>query len=85
MNKRGLQIAERKGERWRVTADLGTDVDRGKSTRGVDMHVVVHRRAERGDKKGRVVVKVLELRDETKKVLTYKIVLGDPDLLAVFV
>ena len=68
-----------------MVADLGTDMNRGKSTRGVDMHVVVHGRAEWGDKKGRMVVKVLEPRDETKKVLTYKIVLGDPDLLAAFI
>ena len=42
MNKRGLQIAKRDGERWRVAADLGTDMNQGKSTRGVDVHVVVH-------------------------------------------
>ena len=40
---------------------------------------------EWGDKKGQVVVKVLEPRDETKEVLTYKIVLGDPDLLTAFI
>ena len=32
-----------------------------------------------------MVVKVLEPRDETKEVPTYKIVLGDPNLLAMFV
>ena len=64
---------------------MGTDVNQGKSTRGVDVHVVVHGRAEWGGEKGWVVVKVLEPRDETKEVLTYKIMLGDPNLLATFV
>ena len=85
MDKRGLQIAEGERERGRVTTDLGTNGDHGKSTRGVDVHVVVHRQAERGNKKGWVVIKVLEPRDETEKVLAYEVVLGNPDFLAMFV
>ena len=64
---------------------MGTDGDQGESTRGMDMHMVVHGRVERGNKKGWMVVKVLELRDETEEVLTYKIMLGDPDLSTTFV
>ena len=68
MDKRRLQIAkgERKGRR--VAANLGTDMDWGKGTRGVDVHMVVHRRTEWGGKEGRVVVKVLGTRNDPKEV-----------------
>ena len=59
-----------------MAADLGTDVSGGKGTRGMDMHVMVYRQVKRSDKKGWVVVEVLEPRDETKEILTYKVVLG---------
>ena len=68
-----------------MATDLGANGDQGKSTRGVDVYMVVHGQAEGSNEKGQVVVKVLEPRDETKEVLAYEVVLGDPDLLTMFV
>ena len=60
---------------------MGTNMDRWESTRGVDMHVVVHGRAEGGDKEVRVFVEVLGTWDGREDVSFQKVVLGNPDLL----
>ena len=49
--------------------NLGTDVDRRKGTRGGNRHVVVDRGVEGGDKKGWMLVKILDPGDVTEEVL----------------
>ena len=68
MDKGRLQIAERKGKGERVAANFGTDVDWGKGTRGVDVHMVVYGQAEWSDKESRVFIEVLGTGNKAKEV-----------------
>ena len=68
-DKRGLQISKGERKRRRMVTDLGTDVNRRKGTGGGNRHMMVYRRVEGGDKKGWMVVKVLEPGDVTEEVL----------------
>lgn len=64
MNKRRLQIAERESGGRGMPANFSTNMSSGDCTRRMDMHVMVHRGAERGDIGKGVVTEVLDMRDK---------------------
>ena len=64
---------------------MGADVSGGKSTRGLDIDVMIDGGAEWGGKEKGVVVEVLVAGDKAKEVRADEIMLGDPDLLTILV
>jgi len=68
-----------------VVADLGTHVDGGKGTKGMEKDVVVGESSEWGDKGGGVVDNVSMEWDEVEEVLLYEFFLWVPKLLVVLV
>ena len=85
MDKRRLQVTERKRERRRVATYLHTDVDIGQGTRGVDIYMMVDGGVEQGGEEGRVVVEVLVAGDETEEISTNEVMFGDLDLLTMLI
>jgi len=68
-----------------MSANLGTKVNRRKRAVRLDPNVVKDIGPERGDKRDGVVVKVVDAREETEKVLFYKFFRWYPKLLTMVV
>jgi len=68
-----------------MSANLGTKVNRRKRAVRLDPNVVENIGPERGDKRDRVVVKVVDARKETKEVTCYKLLLWDPEFLTMII
>ena len=85
VNKRRLQITKRKIKRRWVTANFGAEVDVRERAVGSKLDSVMDVSAERGDKVGGVVVKLVKLGDGTENVPEDKLILGAPDFLPAFV
>jgi len=68
-----------------MSANLGTKVNRRKRAVRLDPNIVENIGLERGDKRDRVVVKVVDTRKETKEVTCYKFFLWDPEFFTAVV
>jgi len=68
-----------------VSANLGTKVNRRKRAIRLDPNVVKNVGPERGDKRDRVVMEIVNARKETKEVTCYKFFLWDPEFLTTVV
>jgi len=68
-----------------VITNFSTDGDRGQGISSADIYLVVHKEMERSNKVWDSMFKGLSIGDITKEVLAYKLFLGAPDLLSVFV
>jgi len=68
-----------------MSANLGTKVNRRKRAIRLDPNVVENIGPERGDKRDRVVMKIVDTREEAKEVTCYEFFLWDPELLTMVV
>jgi len=68
-----------------VSANFGTKVNRRKRAVRLDPNVMKNVGPERGDKRDRVVMKIVDARKETKEVTCYKFFLWDPEFLTAVV
>jgi len=68
-----------------MSANLGTKVNRRERAVRLNPNVVKNVSPKRGDKRDRVVVKVVDVREETEEVLFYKFFRWYPKLLTAVV
>jgi hypothetical protein len=83
--ERRLQISKGEMKGGRVPTNLCTDGGRRDGTVGLELDVMVHQGAERGDEVGEDVVEVGDTGDTAKGVLTQVLFCGAPDLAVAFV
>ena len=68
-----------------MSANFGTKVNRRKRAVRLNPDVVKNVGPERGDKRDRVVMKIINARKEAKEVMFYKFFLWDPKFLTAVV
>jgi len=61
-----------------VSTNLGTNVNRRKTTNSVDVNVMVDVRMERGDKEDRISLKIGDMGEKAKEVSFYVLFLWNP-------
>jgi len=68
-----------------MQANLCTNGNRGESVNRLDVYLMIHTRAEQGDKVWVGSVESLAMRDIGKKVLSYELILWAPNFPSLFV